>query len=101
MNAIRLLLEELKHIGPEWDGPDTITPEPDVVDRTARWLAEYWRAELSTPDICPTADGGVSINWRRGTIEHTINVPSDGASIEWCQYNPRTLQTIETELPMD
>ena len=101
LNAIRLLLEELKHIGPEWDGPGTITPEADVVDRTAGWLAEYWRAELSTPDICPTADGGVSISWQWRAIEHTIDVRSDGASIEWCQYNPRTLQTIETELPMD
>ena len=101
LRAIRLLLEELKHIGPEWDGPGTITPGLDVVDRTARWLAEYWRAELSTPDICPTADGGVSISWQWRAIEHSIDVRSDGASIEWCQYNPRTLQTIETELPMD
>ena len=101
LHAIRLLLEELKHIGPEWDGPGTITPEPDVVDRTAVWLAEYWRAELSTPDICPTADGGVSISWQWRAIDHSIDVRSDGASIEWCQYNPRTLQAIETELPMD
>ena len=58
LGAITLQLEELKQVGPEWDGPGTSPPEPDVVDRTAAWLAEHWRAELGTPDICPTADGG-------------------------------------------
>ena len=101
LGAITLQLEELKQVGPEWDGPGTITPEPDVVDRTAAWLAEHWRAELGNPDICSTTDGGVSISWEWGTIEHSIDVRSDGANVEWCQYNPRTLQTIETELPMD
>ena len=56
---------------------------------------------LGTPDICPTADGGVSISWEWGAVEHSIDVRSDGANMEWCQYNPRTLQTIETKLPMD
>ena len=101
LGAITLQLEQLKQVGPEWDGPGTITPEPDVVDRTAVWLTEHWRAELGTPDICPTADGGVSISWEWGAVEHSIDVRSDGANMEWCQYNPRTLQTIETELPMD
>ena len=101
LGAITLQLEELKQVGPEWDGPGTITPEPDVVDRTAVWLTEHWRAELGTPDICPTAGGGVSISWEWGAVEHSIDVRSDGANMEWCQYNPRTLQTIETELPMD
>ena len=69
LGAITLQLEELKQVGPEWDGPCTITPEPDVVDRTAVWLTEHWRAELGTPDICPTADGGVSISWEWGAVE--------------------------------
>ena len=56
---------------------------------------------MGTPDICPTAVGGVSISWEWGAIEHSIDVRSDGANMEWCQYNPRTLQTIETELRMD
>ena len=101
LGAITLQLEELKQVGPEWDGPGTITPVPDVVDRTAAWLTEHWRAELGTPDICPTADGGVSISWKWGTIEHSIDVRSDGANMEWCQHNPRTLQAVETELRMD
>ena len=101
LGAITLQLEELKQVGPEWDGPGTITPGPDIIDRTAAWLTEHWRAELGTPDICPTADGGVSISWEWGAVEHSIDVRSDGANMEWCQYNPRTLQTVETELPMD
>ena len=40
-------------------------------------------------------------SWEWGAIEHSIDVRSDGANMEWCQYNPRTLQTIETKLPMD
>ena len=47
LGAITLQLEELKQVGPEWDGPGTITPVPDVVDRTAAWLTEHWRAELN------------------------------------------------------
>ena len=35
LGAITLQLGELKQVGPEWDGPGTITPEPDVVDLTA------------------------------------------------------------------
>ena len=69
LDAITLQLEELKQVGPEWDGPGTITPDAEVVDSAAAWLTEHWR--------------------------------SDGVSMEWCQYNPRTLQTVETELRLD
>ena len=101
LEAITLQVEELKQVGPEWDGPGTITPEPEVVDSAAAWLTEHWRPELGTPDICPTADGGVSISWTWGAVEHSIDVRSNSVSMEWCQYNPRTLQTIETELRLD
>ena len=101
LDAITSQMEELKQVGPEWDGPGSITPEPDIVDRTADWLAKHWRADLGTPDICPTAAGGVSISWEWEAIEHSIDVRADGASMEWCQYNPNTLQTVETELSMD
>lgn len=94
-------LEDLKSIGPEWDGPGSITPEPAVIDRAAAWLAEHWRGDLGIPDICPTAAGGVGINWEWNGIEHSVDVRAGGASMEWCQYNPRTLQTAEIELPMD
>ena len=100
-NAIAAQLEELKLAGPEWDGPGTITPEPAVIDRVAAWLAEHWPADLGIPDICPTAGGGVSISWEWNGVEHSIDALADGASMEWCQYNPRTLQTAETELTMD
>ena len=43
LGAITLQLEELKQVGPEWDGPGTITPEPDVVDLTAAWLSNCSR----------------------------------------------------------
>ena len=94
-------MEELKLIGPEWDGPGSVTPDHVVIDRAAAWLTEHWNADLGTPDICPTTDGGVSISWEWAAIEHSLDVRSDGTSMEWCQYNPHTLQTIETELPMD
>ena len=101
LNAIACRLEELKLVGPEWDGPGSVTPEPVVIDRAAAWLAENWNADLGTPEICPTADGGVSISWEWNFVEHSIDVRSDGAVMEWCQYNPATLQTVETELPMN
>ena len=101
LNAVTGQLEELKLTGPEWDGPGSITPEPAVIDRAAAWLTENWHADLGTPDICPTATGGVSISWEWNFIEHSIDVRSDGAMMEWCQYNPVTLQTVETELPMN
>ena len=100
-SAINQQLAELKLAGPEWDGPGSISPEPALIDRTGAWLTEHWRADLGIPDICPTADGGVSISWEWGAIEHSIDVRPDGASMEWCQYNPATLQTAETELPLD
>ena len=101
LDAINCQMEELKQAGPEWDGPGSITPQPDLVDRAAAWLAKHWRADLGIPDICPTADGGVSISWEWAAIEHSIDVRADGANMEWCQYNPDTLKTVETELPMD
>ena len=101
LNAIRRQLQELKLVGPEWDGPGSMTPEPAVIDRAAAWLSENWRSDLGTPEICPTAAGGVSISWEWNFIEHSIDVRSDGAVMEWCQYNPTTLQTVETELPMN
>ena len=101
LRAITQQLEDLKRVGREWDGPGTITPGPVVVERTAAWLTKYWRTELGNPDICPTSDGGVSISWEWNAIEHSIDVRADGSSMEWCQYNPRTLQTIETEIRMD
>ena len=101
LNAITSQLEELKLVGPEWDGPGSVTPEPAVIDRAAAWLTENWHSDLGTPDICPTADGGVSISWGWNAIEHSVDVRSDGAVIAWCQYNPATLQTAETELPMN
>ena len=99
--AITRQMEDLKQVGPEWDGPGSITPEADVIDRVAAWLIGNWRADLGIPDICPTAEGGVSISWEWGAIEHSIDVRAGGASMEWRQYNPSTLQTVETELPMD
>ncbi len=101
LSAIAGQLEELKAIGPEWDGPGAVSPGPDVIDHAAAWLAEHWRSDLGIPDICPTSDGGVSISWQWGDIEHSIDVRADGASMEWCQYNPDSLQTMETELPLD
>ena len=94
-------MANLKMIGPEWDGPGSITPDLAVIDRTAVWLSEHWCGYLGTPDICPTSDGGVSISWEWNGIEHSVDARADGVSMEWCQYNPRTLQTAETELPMD
>ena len=101
LHAIMLQLEELKQVKPEWDGPGSITPQPEVVDCAAAWLTEHWRSELDTPDIYPTAVGGVSIGWTWGAVEHSIDVHSDNVNMEWCQYNPRTLPTIETELQLD
>ena len=99
--AIIRRVNELKQVGPEWDGPGSITPEPDLLDLAADWLEKHWRASLGMPDICPTFDGGVSISWERDAIEHSLDVRSDGSSMEWCRYDPRTLQTVETELPMN
>ena len=101
LSAITCQLDELKLIGPEWDGPGSVTPDHVVIDQTTAWLTGHWIADLGTPDICPTADGGVSISWEWEAIEHSVDVRSDGTSVEWCQYNPRTLQSIGTELPMN
>ena len=92
---------QLKQVGPEWDGPGSITPEPVLIDLAADWLEKHWRASLGTPNICPTSDGGVSISWEWGAIEHSLDVHADGSGMEWCQYNPHTLQTVEIELPMN
>ena len=78
--AITRQMEDLKQVGPEWDGPGSITPEADVIDRVAAWLIGNWRADLGIPDICPTAEGGVSISWEWGAIEHSIDVRAGGAS---------------------
>lgn len=99
--AISKQINELKQLGPEWDGPDSTTPEPALLDLTADWLKKHWHPSLGIPDICPTSDGGVSISWERGAIEHSLDVRSDGSGMEWCRYDPRTLQTVETELPMN
>ena len=99
--AITRQMNELKQAEPEWDGPGSITPESALIDLAADWLKKHWRASLGTPNICPTSDGGVSISWEWGAIEHSLDVHADGSGMEWCQYNPRTLQTIETELPMN
>ncbi|MXZ23252.1 MAG: hypothetical protein F4Y80_00040 [Caldilineaceae bacterium SB0665_bin_21] len=94
-------INELKQLGPEWDGPGSTTPEPALLDLTADWLGKHWHASLGIPDICPTSDGGVSISWERGVIEHSLDVRPDGSGMEWCRYDPRTLQTVETELTMN
>ena len=99
--AIIRRVNELKQVGPEWDGPGSITPAPDLLDLVADWLEKHWRASLGMPDIYPTSDGGVSISWEWGAIEHSLDVRSDGAGMEWCRYDPRTLQTVETALPMN
>lgn len=99
--AIVRQLEELKLAGPEWDGPGSVTPGHAIIYRTRGWLAGHWREEFGTPDICPTAEGGISISWEWGIIEHCIDIRPDGASLEWCRYNPQTLQSAETELPMN
>ena len=72
-----------------------------LLDLTSDWLKKHWRTSLGIPDICPTSDDGVSISWERGAIEHSLDVHSNGSGMEWCWYNPRTLQIVETELPMD
>ena len=99
--AISRQMNELKQVGPEWDGPGSITPEPALLDLTADWLKKHWRTSLGIPNICPTSDGGVSISWERGAIEHSLDVRPDGSGMEWCRYDPRTLQTVETELTMN
>ena len=99
--AITKQMNELKEVGPEWDGPGSITPTPVLIDLVATWLIGHWRADLGTPDICPTSEGGVCISWDWDTLEHSIDVRADGAVMEWCQYNPRTLQTVESNLPMN
>ncbi|MCY3661018.1 MAG: hypothetical protein OXG36_18595 [Caldilineaceae bacterium] len=99
--AISKQINELKQLGPEWDGPDSTTPEPALLDLTADWLGKHWRTSLGIPDICPASDGGVSISWKWGAIEHSLDVRSDGSGMEWCRYDPLTLQTVETKLSMN
>lgn len=99
--AITKQMNELKEVGPEWDGPGSITPTPVLINLVAAWLIGHWRADLGTPDICPTSEGGVCISWEWDTLEHSIDVRADGAVMEWCRYNPRTLQTVESNLPMN
>ena len=49
--AIIKRVNELKQVGPEWDGPDSITPEPALLDLAADWLEKHWRASLGMSDI--------------------------------------------------
>ncbi len=98
----KVLVHQLRRIGelePGWYGADSEAPSPDARRRVER-LVPLLASLGEDVRIFPNADGAIVLEWRRGDVEMTATVESNG-DMFLCADNTRTDQLLEDQAEFD
>ena len=58
--------EELLHLPAGWDSYQASAVSPVAVEAMFRFLGRFMADDLPTPQLIPTADGGINVEWHLG-----------------------------------
>lgn len=74
-------LEQLKVLTFGWDGQGGLPIEPALIEAVARFISSDLVLKVETkPDIVPTSDGGLQVEWHSKLIDLIIEVGSNTES---------------------
>jgi hypothetical protein len=92
-------LDRLRDLQPDWNGPDSLPPAADALEHAEDLIDAL--AQLNLPmAVAPTNDGGITIEFRRGPWELTVQLEADG-DMFLCLDNVETDDLEEAEGPYD
>ena len=86
LGSALLHLKELGSLVPGWDEASALSIAPSLVETVSSFISSKLVLELrSKPDIVPTFEGGLLIEWHTEAIDLIIDMrPSDEPSFYFC-----------------
>lgn len=97
VTSARRQLNELASLAPGWDGDVARAVGPTLIESALGFLTSELVANLDTkPDVVPTYDGGLLIEWHTDAVDLIIEIGPDGASFYACDNETNS----EVEAPL-
>lgn len=72
-------LHELSQLAPNWDSYGAKPPSANAFRRFVSSVLHLLPEDTPIPAIAPTRDGGLQLEWHRGSVEFEIKVPPSGS----------------------
>lgn len=92
-------LEELAGLLPGWDGGAASTPSPAVLAAVREFVLSDLVASLQTkPDLVPTVEGGILIEWHTEAVDLIIEPSVSGAAGSYYFCDNETGEEVEETL---
>ncbi len=88
--AVTDRLNELAALPEGWDGKRAPAVAPQACVSAARMLSELAEELVPRPDISPSLDGGLLLEWDRDGVELDIFIEPDGSATVYYEHGERS-----------
>ena len=91
-------ITELRALKDAWLDGEGLAPKPALLDWLSEDFANAYPDELPIPYLCPTAEGGVELEWSIAPWEITLEIEGEDYKSYWHEMDMKTHETTEKDL---
>lgn len=90
---------QLRELREGWDGHNALPIHMEVMRRVLRTLAMTTTADTPAPQLVPTCDGGIQVEWHIYGIDLEVEfLPEGGLEVFYCASEKEEELTLRTDL---
>lgn len=100
--AVLAELRRFQRFEANWDGYEALPLDQGVIESAERFLTQYLSQPgdgFDRPSLMPTAEGGLSIEWRRGDVEFALELVPGGAILVYAEQGDQWWEGPLAEAP--
>jgi hypothetical protein len=89
VNDIVDRIKAIGELGPGWDGAGGLPVSDAALQMALGVLSETMSSDSVAPEVVPTSDGGLQLEWHFAGVDLEVYVEPDGRISVWCREGSR------------